>query len=581
MASAEWPCLGKAERHCADESHKRDDQQQYSNHPYIARNRPRHMLHSSHEECMFKRVQILVLLSSAIIYCGVPGSLCHAAVAPPSKPAKSAEARAAAGMEQARRDGPLALYTFLRGMPKGADLHMHLSGAIYAETFIRDGADDSLCVNTTTFAFATPETTHNGPLPASSHPICGDGTFSVATAFKDQSLYDHMVDAFSMRSFVPSSGESAHDHFFATFGKFSGTAASHMGEWLDEVAARAAAQNEQYLEIMQTPPFSHAIAAAAKVGWIDDPARMRDELLAAGLRDDIPAARAALDAAEAKRNEREHCGTQQPAPACAVKIRFLYQVLRAQPRERVFAQTLLAFETIAADPRFVGLNFVQPEDAYLAMTDYTLQMHMLDALHAQYPKTHISLHAGELAPGLVPPDDLRFHIREAVELGHAERIGHGVDVMYENRPHELLRELADRNVLIEINLTSNDVILGIAGRDHPLPLYRQFSVPLALSTDDEGVSRIDLTHEYVRAATTYDLKYPDLKAMARASIEHSFLPGTSLWQKSSEKSETSGVPVLACKVSSSSACEAFLKGSEKAALQMQLEREFVRFESSF
>src|SRR2546429_3135011 len=29
-------------------------------------------------------------------------------------------------------------------------------------------------------------------------------------------------------------------------------------------------------------------------------------------------------------------------------------------------------------------------------------------------------------------------------------------------------------------------------------MYKMFGVPMALATDDEGVSRIDLTHEYVR-----------------------------------------------------------------------------------
>jgi len=104
--------------------------------------------------------------------------------------------------------------------------------------------------------------------------------------------------------------------------------------------------------------------------------------------------------------------------------------------------------------------------------------------------------------------------------------------MYEDHPDELLRELADHHVLVEINLTSNDVILGVAGRDHPLPLYRKYGVPVAFSTDDEGVSRIDLTHEYVRGTMTYALNYRDLKTMARASLDHSFLPGASLWQQS-------------------------------------------------
>jgi hypothetical protein len=58
----------------------------------------------------------------------------------------------------------------------------------------------------------------------------------------------------------------------------------------------------------------------------------------------------------------------------------------------------------AHEPSWVGINFVMPEDGFISMRDYTLQMKMLDYLHSVYPKVHISLHAGELAPGLVPPE---------------------------------------------------------------------------------------------------------------------------------------------------------------------------------
>ena len=49
------------------------------------------------------------------------------------------------------------------------------------------------------------------------------------------------------------------------------------------------------------------------------------------------------------------------------------------------------------------------------MADYALQMKMVGFLHGLYPKVHITLHAGELAAGLVPPDGLCCHIRLAVE----------------------------------------------------------------------------------------------------------------------------------------------------------------------
>src|SRR5690606_9778653 len=126
-------------------------------------------------------------------------------------------------------------------------------------------------------------------------------------------------------------------------------------------------------------------------------------------------------------------------------------------------------------------------------------MRMIAHLRRAHPEVPVTLHAGELSAGMVPPEDLRFHIREAVEVAGARRIGHGVDIMHEEDAIGLLEEMARREVLVAINLTSNDVILGVAGSRHPVPVYRRFGVPLALSTDDEGVSRSDLTQEYIRA----------------------------------------------------------------------------------
>lgn len=65
---------------------------------------------------------------------------------------------------------------------------------------------------------------------------------------------------------------------------------------------------------------------------------------------------------------------------------------------------------------------------------------------------------------------------------------------------QLLAEMKRRDVLVEICLTSNNVILGVRGSRHPFPEYLNAGVPVTLAIDHEGVSRIDLTNEYVRAA---------------------------------------------------------------------------------
>ncbi len=484
----------------------------------------------------------------------------------------SAEQRTAAYLTSVRQH-PSLLLAFLREMPKGGDLHNHLSGAIYAESFIDFAADNGMCVDRTT-AFLLAPPCDNSCDKYTSKP-------AVRCAYQDHVLYNSIVDAWSMRNWNREE-ESGHDHFFTTFDKFHLAMLNHVGNAIAEAAARAAADRLQYLELMHTADGMQSAQLGAKVGWDDDLAKLRDKLLANGLKEVVAATRKGLDDDEAKLRAILKCGTAEADPGCKVAVRYLYQVLRGLPREQVFAQILTGFELAQSDSRFVGLNLVMPEDWYVPMHDFDLHMKMLDYLHGVYPKVHISLHAGELAMGMVPPEGLRFHIRESIERGHAERIGHGVDVMNERDPLGLLREMAQRNVLVEICLTSNEMILGVRGQEHPLPVYRTYGVPVALATDDQGVARSDMTHEYLRAAETYGLSYAELKRMARQSLEHSFLPGASLWEETQQFG-----PVPACagdrpdngKVSAG--CRKFLDGNERARMQWELEEEFTQFEKRF
>jgi adenosine deaminase len=273
------------------------------------------------------------------------------------------EQRAAQELERVRSD-PLALREFLKRMPKGADLHNHLDGAVYAETFIRVGGEDGLCVDPVAKGFTKSQPIKSGAEP---EPACEAGDVAAATVPKTPRLYVELVDSFSMRGFVPSEGETGHDHFFGTFAKFGGTDPRHTGDFLHEVTARAAAQNEQYLELMETPTWNRLNTITKDIVWREDLKSLRDELLAKGLKEDIPAARAFWDQAEAVRNELGNCGKPDAVPECTVETRYIYQVFRNTPKELVFAQTLFGFELAAADPRIVAINFVGAEDDYISM----------------------------------------------------------------------------------------------------------------------------------------------------------------------------------------------------------------------
>src|SRR5215212_2275712 len=88
--------------------------------------------------------------------------------------------------ESVRRD-PLLLRRFLEQMPKGGDLHNHLSGTVYGETYIRLAAADGLCIDSMKRAYVT---------------CSGDkAQVPASKALTDSTLYTNILDAMSMRQF--------------------------------------------------------------------------------------------------------------------------------------------------------------------------------------------------------------------------------------------------------------------------------------------------------------------------------------------------------------------------------------------
>lgn len=456
------------------------------------------------------------------------------------------------------RKSPPRLREFLYRMPKGADLHNHLSGAVYAESFLAAAARDGLCVDLKLLRLVTG---------------CAEGQVPARTTQTDNLLSRSLIDAFSMRNFVPSAGQSGHDHFFAAFDRF---AVVDIGQFVAEVVQRAADQNESYLELMALAGAGPVANLGKATGLGDDFEATRRELEERGLPALVTAMRARVDLLDSARTRGLDCEHKPGSAACRVGVRYICQVLREFPPEQVFAQVMAGFALAASDPRVAAVNFVQPEDGIVSMRDYRLHMRMVEFARRVYPSVHVTLHAGEIWPGLVPPEGLQFHIREAVERGHAERIGHGTDVMFEKDAGGLLAEMKAKDIAVEISLSSSDLILGVRGDEHPFPVYRKFGVPVVLATDDEGVSRSNLTAEYERAVLTYHLNYGDLRQLVRNSLEFSFAPGMSYWRSAAYRAV-----VPACAAGrSSGGCREYLARNEKARLEADLEDRFVEFEKA-
>jgi hypothetical protein len=484
-----------------------------------------------------KQRLIGALVSSVLIFFGAPIVKSQTVASLKGDRAQTSEQRTARHFEALRKSPPQQL-AFLLKMPKGGDLHNHLSGSIYAESYIQWAADNGLCVNNQTMTLVVPAAKSGCDASLNLRPA--------NAAITDSVLYRQMIDAWSMRNWTLS-GQSGHDHFFDAFGKFGAATYDQTGPMIAEAAARAARGHVLYLELMLTPDGVVSSQLGQKIGWDGNAESTLAKLKAAGIANGTATGIKNLQEAEEQKNQLLKCGTPQADPGCSVTIRYIAQVSRGSSLGAVFAQMVTGF-ALANDPRskVVALNLVQGEDGLASMQNFSIHMQMLKFLRPLYPQAHLTLHAGELAPGLVPPDGLSFHVRESVMIARAERIGHGVDIMHEDKPYELLEEMVHRNVLVEICLSSNDLILGITGLEHPLATYLKYGVPVALATDDEGVSRSEISREFLKAVQDQGLGYLQLKAMARNSLQY-----------------------------------AFIAGSEKAKLQKQLEADFKAFESEF
>lgn len=471
------------------------------------------------------------------------------------------------------RSNPQRLDEFVRDIPKGGDLHNHLHGAVSTESLIRYAAEDGRCIDADTLQ--------------SSLAPCEAGQRPARDAITDPEFRQRVLRAWSMKDFEPGGEESGHDHFFATFGKFWAAAEGRDGDMLAEVASDAARQRQFYIETLLSRQSEQIKKLVEQVGFTPtsdkDLARLRRALLREGLGDVERAAQRRTDEDFARYRDLLGCGTPEAGPACSVEIRLDYQVARARTPANVFAQLVLGFELSQSDPRFVGVNMVQPEDHPVAVRDYSLHMRMIRWLRQQYPNVDVTLHAGELVPGLVKPEELTYHIREAVDVARAERIGHGIDLRHETGWRDLLDRMADRNVAVEAPLTSNCQILRVCGPDeHPLTTYLEHDVPVVLATDDPGVSRSSITQEYRRAARDFELDYSRLKESARNSLEYAFVKGDSLWADADDfrvAPACAAQPLGAENVAQS--CAELLRSSAKARLQWRQEAAFRAFEHRY
>lgn len=130
---------------------------------------------------------------------------------------------------------------------------------------------------------------------------------------------------------------------------------------------------------------------------------------------------------------------------------------------------------------------------------------------------HLVHHAGETGG----PD----RIREALGVGRAERVGHGIRALDDP---ELIAELRDRRLPLEVCPSSNVVLGLVPSRSaHPLPRMVAAGLAVTLNTDVPSITGRTLTDEYAAVRSTDGAGDSELAELAVAGVDASFAPSTT------------------------------------------------------
>lgn len=432
--------------------------------------------------------------------------------------------------------------------------------------------------------------------------VCGDGFKPLVAAGKTD--LNNIMRSLSMYQFNYPDIQQGHDQFFSTFGRFSVVSGVPFNTppMLVKLLRQANSDNVSYVETM-TSFQSQAVNTLANLlrqkypdsSYYLDSANypvLYNFLLGVGLKDAVTGAQGDISMYVNKTNALLKCGTADRDPACGVSYTFLAAVNRNSALKdgspdlaKIFTQTAFSMLLAATDSRVVGVNLLSGEDAAVSMESFDTQMQFFGYFHKSFPDVNIALHAGELTPCFIGNGNpaLKDHLTGSLKAG-AKRIGHGVSFAYlsDKDKAEVTALLKQDNALVEIMFTSNAQILGVAGNAHPFMLYYRSGVPVAFSTDDEGVSYANYTDEWIYGLKKYGLSGEDLQYLGRDSLQHSFIPGAVLWAD-----PLMGIVVSQCAglkpgiPNPPDPCKSFLAANAKARAQWDYEARLSGFWQSY
>jgi hypothetical protein len=422
------------------------------------------------------------------------------------------------------RNNEAELTAFFSQMPKGGDLHHHYSGSIYAEPLLEHAISEDFYLNTETMKVQKEK------------PSIGN--WEQFSALKSRGALDVYKQKIMQKWSVKDYNHVDYPSdklFFESFMKFEPAIKGNFGQGILELKNRAITENVSYIETqLSTIPCAMKTDDLTQFNTrLRQLTKIKDEKAIIKSLDSVYNALLLKDATsyanDFNTNFIAKLHNDLKIDDARFTMRYQNFVLRFMEPVDLFKNLVIAFISADSSPLMAGVNIVSPEDGETSMKDYWLHMVMFKYCHSRYPNVKYTLHAGELTLGLVQPEDLTWHINAAVYIAGANRIGHGVDMAYEQNSYDLLRYMAKKTIPIEINLVSNEFILKVKENRHPLTLYKEFGVPIVISTDDAGILRTNMTEQYVLLAKRYkDITYANIKQFVYNSINYSFIKDTSV-----------------------------------------------------
>lgn len=388
----------------------------------------------------------------------------------------------------------LDLYQFLYALPKGGDLHNHLSGSNFSEWWYELGIDKK---------------TNRG--------------YQYYTKVKINNCVDYGSNMFGFSPYLmlfvnlqESSYKALSDCEKAEYKKLEDLNEKEKEGWLNSIRLDKAHEGRdeffqthwQRLQDLAANPYILAEMIYKNMQAFGDEGLVYLELQE-GTRF-YKKLDGSLYAPESVADIFRERIQRKDAQATGVTVRMQYYLLRFIGNAEEDLEWIYRFVDQNRD-LYVGINMVGRED-----NDKGYPLRFLETLRKmrqKIPAINLAIHAGEV-------DEPNYHVRDTLLLG-AKRIGHGVNLITDPDTMLLMR---NNDFLVEINLVSN-LLLEYVDRyaQHPFPEYLRTGIPVALSTDDRGMWDSNMTDEYFVAVKEFNLSWSELIALGRNSLRYSFV----------------------------------------------------------